>query len=463
MAWNRLTEEDVARLREICTPERVYVGEAINEDYYHDELAEVRAQPEVLVEPLTTEEVAEIMKYAYEHNIPVTPRGAGTGLCGGAVAIHGGILLSTAKMNQVLEIDEANLTATVQPGILLMEFRDIVESRGLFYPPDPGEKSATIGGNIMTNAGGMRAVKYGVTRDYVLGLEVVLPTGQVIHTGGKVVKNSSGYSLQNLFIGSEGTLGIVTKAILKLLPKPKKQISLLIPFADLKNAIDTVPKIIQSKVIPTAIEFMEREVILAAEKYLGKAFPDKSAPAYLLLSFDGNSTEELEAIYDLVAQRALDCGAVDVLIADSLERQEAIWEARGAFLEALKAMSDMDEVDVVLPRDTIADFVAFTHQLAKESGIRILSFGHAGDGNLHVYILKDELPEEIWRPQMEELMKRMYDEAHRLGGQVSSEHGIGYAKRSYLKDSLGPVQMELMRAIKQAFDPKGLLNPGKVV
>ena len=272
MAWNRLTEEDVARLREICTPERVYVGEAINEDYYHDELAEVRAQPEVLVEPLTTEEVAEIMKYAYEHNIPVTPRGAGTGLCGGAVAIHGGILLSTAKMNQVLEIDEANLTATVQPGILLMEFRDIVESRGLFYPPDPGEKSATIGGNIMTNAGGMRAVKYGVTRDYVLGLEVVLPTGQVIHTGGKVVKNSSGYSLQNLFIGSEGTLGIVTKAILKLLPKPKKQISLLIPFADLKNAIDTVPKIIQSKVIPTAIEFMEREVILAAEKYLGRLF-----------------------------------------------------------------------------------------------------------------------------------------------------------------------------------------------
>ncbi|MCK9221066.1 MAG: FAD-binding protein [Limnochordia bacterium] len=463
MSWKKLTEEDLARLREICAPERVFVNEDINEDYAHDELAEVRSFPEVLVEPLTTEEVAELMTYAYENNIPVTPRGAGTGLCGGAVPIHGGILLSTTKMNSIIEIDEANLTATVQPGILLMEFRDVVEERGLFYPPDPGEKSATIGGNIMTNAGGMRAVKYGVTRDYVLGLEVVLPTGRIIRTGGKIVKNSSGYSLHNLLIGSEGTLGIITEVILKLLPKPKKQISLLIPFENLNLAISTVPKIIQSKVIPTAIEFMQQDVILAAEEYLGKRFPDKSATAYLLLAFDGNSNEELESVYELVADIALVSGAQDVLIADSTERQELIWEARGAFLEALKAMSDMDEVDVVVPRDKIAEFVAYTNKLAEESEIRILSFGHAGDGNLHVYILRDDLPEQVWRPQMEQLMKKMYDHAKELGGQVSGEHGIGYAKRRYLEDSLGTVQIELMQGIKRAFDPKGILNPSKVI
>lgn len=463
MSWKKLTEEDLTRLREICAPERVFVNEDINEDYAHDELAEVRSFPEALVEPLTTEEVAEIMAYAYENSIPVTPRGAGTGLCGGAVPIHGGILLSTTKMNSIIEIDEANLTATVQPGILLMEFRDVVEERGLFYPPDPGEKSATIGGNIMTNAGGMRAVKYGVTRDYVLGLEVVLPTGRIIQTGGKIVKNSSGYSLHNVLIGSEGTLGIITEVIIKLLPKPKKQISLLIPFENLDLAISTVPKIIQSKVVPTAIEFMQQDVILAAEQYLGKRFPDKSASAYLLLAFDGNSNEELESVYELVADTALASGAQDVLIADSTERQELIWEARGAFLEALKAMSDMDEVDVVVPRDKIAEFVAYTNKLSEESEIRILSFGHAGDGNLHVYILRDDLPEQVWRPQMEHLMKKMYDHAKELGGQVSGEHGIGYAKRRYLRDSLGTVQIELMQGIKRAFDPKGILNPSKVI
>ncbi|HHV71867.1 MAG TPA: FAD-binding protein, partial [Clostridia bacterium] len=361
MGYKRLSSPDIDFLRSVCTPERVYVGEEINEDFTHDEMAEYgKFAPEVVVEALSTEEVAAIMKYAYENNIPVTPRGSGTGLCGGAVAIHGGILLSLAKMNRILEIDEDNLMVTVEPGVLLMDLAKTVEEKGLFYPPDPGEKSATIGGNVMTNAGGMRAVKYGVTRDYVRGMEVVLPNGEILEFGGKVIKNSSGYSLKDLIIGSEGTLGIVTKIVLRLLPLPKKTISLLIPFDNLDMCIETVPKIIKSKVVPTAIEFMQREVIEAAEEYLGKNFPDSSSDAYLLLTFDGNSLEEVERACDEVARICLEAGALDVYISNTQERQESIWSARGAFLEAIKSSTpEMDECDVVVPRNQIANFIKY--------------------------------------------------------------------------------------------------------
>ncbi len=464
MAWNRLTEEDVARLREICTPERVYVGEAINEDYYHDELAEVRAQPEVLVEPLTTEEVAEIMKYAYEHNIPVTPRGAGTGLCGGAVAIHGGTLISTANMTQVLEIDEANLTATVPPGILLMEFRDIVESRGLFYPPDPGEKSATIGGNIMTNAGGMRAVRYGVTRDYVLGMEVVLADGTIQQLGGKVVKTSSGYNLMQLLCGSEGTLCVLTQATVKLIPEPLANLSLLAPFDSLEKCVEVVPKVLSCGCEPTAVEFMEKEVIEAAEEYLGKQFPDKSADAYLLLRLDGAEESLIEPRLEAVTDLLLASGANDVLLADTDERKMSIWDARGAFLEAIKNSTvSMDECDVVVPRDRIANFVRFSRTVSERNALRIRSFGHAGDGNLHLYLCKDDYPDEVWQKKCAAAMQQLYDAAREMGGDVSGEHGIGHAKAKYLEESVGEVQIGLMRGIKQAFDPKGILNPGKVI
>ena len=259
--------------------EEVIPGPEIHDDFCHDELAGIHCRPEVLVRARSTEEVSRVMKYAYEHHVPVTPRGQGTGLVGGSVARCGGIMLDLSKMNRVLEVDEENLTLTLEPGVLLMEIAALVEPMGLFYPPDPGEKSATIGGNISTNAGGMRAVKYGVTRDYVRGLEVVLPDGRVIELGGKVVKNSSGYSLLNLIVGSEGTLGIVTKAILRLLPLPRKAISLLVPFPDLASAIETVPLIIKSKAIPTAIEFMDEWVILGAEEFPGRAYADKSDDA----------------------------------------------------------------------------------------------------------------------------------------------------------------------------------------
>lgn len=464
MSYNKVTAKDLDFLRSICTSDRVFTGEEINEDYTHDEMVEYgKHMPEVVVEAMSTEEVSAIMKYAFENNIPVTPRGSGTGLCGGAVAVYGGILLSLVRMNRILEIDEENLTVTTEPGVLLMELAKTVADHDLLYPPDPGEKSATIGGNVMTNAGGMRAVKYGVTRDYVRGMEVVLPNGEVVELGGKVAKNSSGYSLKDLMIGSEGTLGIVTKLVLKLVPMPKKILSLLVPFKSLDDCIETVPKIIKSKAVPTAVEFMQREVIEAAEEFLGKKFPDKSADAYLLLTFDGNSREEIEKIYDSVARICLESGAVDVFISDTEERQESIWSARGAFLEAIKSSTpEMDECDVVVPRNKIAVFVKFVNELEKKYEIRIRSFGHAGDGNLHIYVCKDDLQNEVWNDKLEKVMKEMYDKAMELDGQVSGEHGVGHAKIPYLKDSVGGTCMQLMKSIKQGFDPRNILNPGKV-
>jgi len=443
--------------------ERVFFRNEINEDYSHDELGGIKNMPDIVIQAVSTQEISEVMKYAYENNIPVTPRGSGTGLVGAAVPLKGGIVIDLSRMNKILELDEENLTLTLETGVLLMDIGKYVEEFDLFYPPDPGEKSATIGGNISTNAGGMRAVKYGVTRDYVRGLEVVLPNGDIVELGGKVVKNSSGYALKDLIIGAEGTLGIVTKATLKLLPLPKKALSLLIPFESLERAIETVPKIIKSKSIPTAIEFMQKEAILAAEEFLGKTFPDKSSDAYLLLTFDGNSTEEIEKAYENVANICLEAGALDVFISDTEERQESIWSARGCFLEAIKALtSEMDEVDVVVPRNKIGEFVTFTHELENKAKIRIKSFGHAGDGNLHVYILRDELSEEAWHTKLSEVMQIMYDKAKELKGQVSGEHGIGFAKKGYLKQSLPDQCINIMQGIKLAFDPRNILNPGKV-
>ncbi|NRZ61990.1 glycolate oxidase [Clostridium beijerinckii] len=443
--------------------ERVFFREEINEDYSHDELGGIKKMPDIVIQTISADEVSKVMKYAYENNIPVTPRGSGTGLVGAAVPLKGGIVIDLSRMNKILELDEENLTLTLEPGVLLMEIGKYVQEFDLFYPPDPGEKSATIDGNISTNAGGMRAVKYGVTRDYVRGLEVVLPNGDIVNLGGKVVKNSSGYALKDLIVGSEGTLGIVTKAILKLLPLPKKALSLLIPFESLERAIETVPKIIKSKSIPTAIEFMQREAILAAEEFLGKSFPDKSSDAYLLLTFDGNSTEEIEKDYENVANICLEAGALDVLISDTEERQESIWSARGCFLEAIKALTtEMDEVDVVVPRNQIGKFVTFTHELERTANIRIKSFGHAGDGNLHIYILRDDLDQEAWESKLKEVMQIMYNKAKELDGQVSGEHGIGFAKKGYLKESLPSECIGIMQGIKLAFDPKNILNPGKV-
>ena len=452
---------DIAAM--VADDERVLYGENIPKEYAHDELGGITSMPDIVVLATSTEEISKIAAYAYQNDIVLTVRGSGTGLVGACVPVRGGIVLNTSLMNHILELDEENLTVTVEPGVLLMELASFVEENDLFYPPDPGEKTATIGGNISTNAGGMRAVKYGVTRDYVRGLEVVLPDGSIINPGGKIVKNSSGYAIKDLIIGSEGTLGIITKATLKLLPLPKKTISLLIPFPDISQAINTVPQIIKAKSIPTAIEFMQREVIEDAESYLGSKFPDSASDAYLLLKFDGNSTEEIEKNYDDTAKLCLANGARDIFISDTAERDETIWKARGAFLEAIKnSTSEMDEVDVVVPRSSVNEMVEFSHKLQDKTGVRIKCFGHAGDGNLHIYVLRDDLGEKDWTEKLNAAMDEMYQKAKELQGGVSGEHGIGYAKKGYLMESLSPKEIELMRGIKKAFDPKNLLNPDKI-
>jgi glycolate oxidase len=466
MPYKKMSESDIQYLKIICGEERVFETDMIHEDYTHDEMPEYGVcVPDVVVRVLSAGEVSKIMRYAWENNIPVTPRGSGTGLCGGAVAIYGGILLSLEAMNKIVEIDEENMTVTAEAGVLLMDLNKAVTEKGFLYPPDPGEKSATIGGNVMTNAGGMRAVKYGVTRDYVKEMQVVLPEGKIVLFGGKVSKNSSGYSLKDLMIGSEGTLGIMTRVVLKLIPLPAKTISLLIPFKSFDECLGTVPKILKrSKVTPAAIEFMQREVIEEAEIYLGSKFPDRSSEAYLLLSYDGCSAAEIEKTYEDAAATCLEEGALDVYISDTEERQNMIWSARGAFLEAIKSStSQMDECDVVVPGNRIAEYMSYVNKLQNDHDIRIRSFGHAGDGNLHVYVCRDSLDADAWKSRLNKVMEGLYKKAVELNGQVSGEHGIGHAKKYFLKNSVGDESMELMRGIKAVFDRKNILNPGKIV
>ena len=305
MNYKKLDEKDIAFLRDVCGEDRVILGKDIPEDFCHDEMEGQSAVPEVMVFVLNATEVSLILYYANQKQIPVTPRGQGTGLVGGAVPIYGGILMNLSKMNRILELDEENFTLTVEPGVLIMDIYDFVEAHDLYYPPNPGEKSASIGGNVATNAGGMSAVKYGVTRDYVRGLEIVTPEGDILEIGGKIAKNSSGYSLVQLVTGSEGTLAVITKIILRLLPKPKVQQSLLVPFQSLSEAIQTVPKIIKTKVIPRSIEFMTQDMLQSSEQYLGRRFPDHTGNAYLLLAFDGNSREEVEKDSDQLAELCL--------------------------------------------------------------------------------------------------------------------------------------------------------------
>ena len=463
--FKKVTEKDIKTFIAICDEKSVFTEKAIREEYTHDEMIEYGAYaPEVVIECNTTEEISKVLKHCNEEMIPVTPRGSGTGLCGGAVALHGGVLLSTKKMNRILEIDKNTLTGVVEPGVLLLEFASAVNDMGLLYAPDPGEKSASLGGNVMTNAGGMRAVKYGVTRDYVKGMEVVIANGNIIEVGGKIAKNSSGYSLKDLLIGSEGTLVVVSKIYLKLLPKPNKMISLLIPFHDFKTCMDMVPVIMNLPNIPTTLEFMEQAVLEDSREYLGKTFPNNEYPAYLIVSYSGNNKKEIEDDYADCARICLEQGAVDVFISDTEERQEAVWSARGAFLEAIKSSTpEMDECDVVVDIDKVYDFLQFVNELSTQYQIRIRSFGHAGDGNLHIYVCKDDYSDDKWKVIVKACMDAMYAKAKEMKGQVSGEHGIGHAKKEYLWQSLDETQMELMKGIKQVFDPKGILNPGKIL
>ena len=462
--YKKIDQNDIAYLSSLFDEKHFFTGDDIADDYSKDELVGFGKKPDVLIFTRTAEEISKVMKYANENKIPVVVRGSGTGLVGGCVPLEGGIVLCTSKMNKILELDENNLTLTVEPGVLLLEIYEYVESRGYFYAPDPGEKTATIGGNISTNAGGMRAVKYGTTRDWVVGLEVVLPNGEIEQFGKKVVKDSTGFSLKNLIVGSEGTLAVVTKAILKVIPKPKETLSLLVPFETREDAIEAVPEIIKAQLNTIAIEFFERNTILLSEEFLSKKFPEKRNDAYILLTFEGHNKNELKYNYEQAAEICINnLKAIDAFIVDTDDRKDSVWKTRGAFLEAIKSSTiEMDECDVVVPRSEVSNFIKYTYELQDKYNIRIPSFGHAGDGNLHIYICRDNYSKEEFDKILYKVFDDLYNRAYEVGGLVSGEHGIGYAKKEYMKEQLGPTQIALMNGIKKVFDPNNILNPGKV-
>jgi glycolate oxidase len=422
----------------------------------------LRADPEVMVKATSAEQIAEIFKLAQRERIPVTPRGAGYGLSGGAVPVHGGIVLSTEKMNRILEIDKENLMVTVEPGVITGDLHQAVETEGLFYPPDPASlDSCSIGGNIAEGAGSPRAVKYGVTQDYVCGLEAVLPSGEIITCGGKLVKNVTGYNLIQLLIGSEGTLAMVTKIILRLLPLPKLRVDLLVPFNDFQAAANTVSDIVAQRIVPTTIEFMERDTVLASERYLGKEIPFHDAAAHLLIQLDSNHQEAIDADYNRVADICLKNGALDVLVA--LKPRDRLWEARRAIVDALKKESPINHMeDVVVPRAEIPALLSGIREIAERYAVRIVNFGHAGDGNVHVNVLQDDLAEERWEEIIPSLVEEIYRLTLSLGGMITGEHGIGATRRKYLPLALDQTQIEIMERIREVFDPNRILNPAKI-
>ncbi len=466
--YNKLTEEIIAKLQE-AAPGHILTGNDINEDYSHDEMPIYgKAAPEVVFMAHSTEEVAAVVKICNEYKIPVTPRGSGSGLVGGAVPLLGGVLIDTTKMNKILSYDLENFVVHVQPGVLLNDIAEDCAKQGLLYAPDPGEKFACLGGNVSTNAGGMRAVKYGATRDYVRAMTVVLPTGEITRFGATVSKTSSGYSLKDLIIGAEGTLGVITELTLKVMPAPKVLASLIIPFENLHDCMSAVPKIKMANVNPQALEFMEREIVLASERYIGKSvFPQVldgvTANAYLLVTLDASSEDELDNLIEQTSEVVLEAGAIDVLVADTPAKMKDAWAARSSFLEAIIAETKLlDECDVVVPINKIASYLEFVNKAGEECGLTIKSFGHAGDGNLHIYQCSNDLEEEEFKERVDKFFDIIYPEATKCGGLVSGEHGIGSGKVSYLVESVGEVNMNLMRGIKKAFDPNGIMNPGKV-
>ena len=373
----------------LAEEEQLLFGTDIPEEYLTDALGRRRGTAEALVFPLSTQEVSGVLRYAHAHRIAVTPRGAGTNLVGSTVPVKGGIILNLSRMNRVLELDEDTMTLTVEPGILLQDVQAYVEERGFFYPPDPGEKASSIGGNISTNAGGMRAVKYGVTRDYVRGLEAVLADGTVLQAGGKQVKDASGLSLKHLLIGSEGTLAVITKCVLRLLPKPEASVSVLVPYPDLDTGIRSVLTILRANANPTAVEFMERKVVALGEDFSGVRYPRPDAGSYILLTFDGRCSE-VEANAARVRGLALENGALDYIVLTDPAQAADVWRVRGALVKAVEAVSEQEPVDIVVPISHTADFIRFINDLETSSGMQMVSFGHAGDGTVHLCVVRGD-------------------------------------------------------------------------
>lgn len=468
--YNKITEEVIDILKSSVSG-RVYVEDEITEDLHHDEMPIYGSGiPDVVIDAHTTEDVSVIMSICNEYKIPVVARGAGSGLTGCSVAINQGVMINMQTMNKILEYDEGNMVVRVQPGVYLADLAKDALTRGYIYPPDPGEKYATLGGNVATNAGGMRAVKYGTTRDYVRAMEVVLPNGEITHFGGVISKSTTGYDIKDLIVGSEGTLGIITELTLRLVPAPKATISLIVPFENLDDCISCVPKLLNANLSPQAIEFMERKIIIASEEYIGKEnFPKNidgvDVNAYLLITFDGDNEDIIYDTLERASEILLENGAIDCLVADTPAALQDAWAARSSFLEAIESQYKLvDECDVVVPITRIADYINFVNKEAENYSFDVQSFGHAGDGNLHIYTLSNEVDKlEEFKEEVDKFMDVLYRKAYEFGGKLSGEHGVGFGKLKYLKTFEGDLNTDLMVGIKKVFDPNLILNPGKVI
>lgn len=456
--------------REIVGNENLLVDEQERYAYSHDETEDYSFLPDVVLKPATTEEISRLLKICHEHNLPVTPRGGGTGLSGGALPIQKGVVISMERFNKILHIDELNLQATVEPGVITEVFQNAVKEKGLFYPPDPASRgSCFIGGNIAENSGGPKAVKYGVTRDYVLNMEVVLPTGDIIWTGANVLKNSTGYNLTQLMCGSEGTLGIITKIVFKLRGLPQKSVLLLMPFITNEEACRAIAEIFRSGVTPSGMEFFEREAAMKTIDYCEKIYAAKvttsfpeNMDAYLLCELDGNDDEVLmkdaERVMNVVEQ--FECG--EILFAETAAQKEELWKIRKNISPAVNAYSLCKSDDVVVPRANLPKLIKGIKEIGKAYGFNSVCYGHLGDGNLHVNIMKEQMTEENWKVKVPEGIGEIFKLTVSLGGTLSGEHGIGIAKKPYMNIAMREANLAVMRGIKKAFDPKGILNPGKI-
>ena len=465
---SRVTVNEAARaaLRAALTEGDLLDSREDLERYGRDETEDLLHAPDAVVRPRSTDEVARVVRVCAEHHLPITPIGGRTGLSGGALSVHGGVGLALDRMDRIEHIDEHNLQVMVQPGVITQVLVDAVAAKGLYYAPDPSSKgSCTIGGNLAENAGGPRAVKYGVTRDNVLNLEVVLPSGEVIWTGANTLKNATGYDLTRLMVGSEGTLGVITKAVLRLLPLPKASRLMLVPFDSAIKACEAVSAVFRAGITPSALEFMERDAIdftLAHVEGITIPVPD-AVQAHLLIEVDGLHEEVLLRECEMILEMMEAHGCGEVLFAETSAEVDALWRLRRNVAVAVKAHTVYKEEDTVVPRYALPQLLAGVKAIGKEYGFRSICYGHAGDGNLHINIVKDGLSDQFWKEDLPKAIRELFTLTVSLGGTLSGEHGIGLVQRPYMDIAFDRTQLELMRGIKRVFDPQGIMNPGKVL
>lgn len=467
MQYHKITAEDVRELGALIGEANVVADEEKIDMYSRDEVSDKLWEklPEVVVKPETAEQVSLVVKWANEKIVPVIARGGGTGLAAGAVPLTGGIVLSLEKMNKVIEVDTENLFMVLEPGISTGEVQRIAKENGLFYAGDPcSAESSFIGGNVATNAGGNRAVKYGTTSRHVYGLEMVMPNGEIVTYGGKNVKDVSGYDVVHLFVGSEGTLGVITKIWLKLMPLPKYVATLLVPFEEMQQAINVVPKIMTAGIVPACLEFMDSESIKASELYLNKKLPYSDAGAYIICQVDGTTEQQVESEYEIIGKICADNKALEVFVSDNMASEERIWKSRKAYAEALRMISPVYCMeDIVVPVSHIPEALAAIDRIAKKYRCRIPSAGHAGDGNIHCTVLREDRNEHDWHELKDSVLPEIYEVVYELGGSLTGEHGVGAKRAEAMAKHMSPGQLSVLKSIKDTLDPNHIMNPGKVL